>query len=52
LFCSLAVKGSGSPYQDRTNVLLRKSCEGRFEIAIGSGINKNEFQTERTCRRL
>jgi hypothetical protein len=24
--------------QDRTNVLLRKTCEGRFEIAIGSGI--------------
>jgi hypothetical protein len=29
--------------QDRTNVLLRKSCEGRFEIAIGSGIHNNEL---------
>jgi len=30
--------------QDRTNALLRKSCEGRFEIAIGSGI------PTRSCR--
>jgi hypothetical protein len=38
--------------QDRTNVLLRKSCEGRFEIAIGSGIHNNELQAQRARRRL
>jgi hypothetical protein len=32
--------------QDRTNALLRKSCEGRFEIAIGSGILDNELQAQ------
>jgi hypothetical protein len=30
-------------YQNRTNALLRKSCESRFEIALGSGINLNEL---------
>jgi hypothetical protein len=29
--------------QDRTNALSRKSCKGRFEIAIGSGIHNNEM---------
>jgi hypothetical protein len=29
--------------QDRTNALLRKTREGRFEIAVGSGINDNEL---------
>ena len=29
------VKGTGAD-QDRTNALLRKSCEGRFEIAISA----------------
>ena len=38
--------------QDRTNALLRKSCEGRFEIAIGSGIHNNELQAQRARRRL
>jgi hypothetical protein len=38
--------------QDRTNALLRQSCEGRFEIAIGSGIHNNELQTQRACRCL
>jgi hypothetical protein len=38
--------------QDRTNMLLRKSCEGRFEIAIGSGIHNNELQAQRAPRRL
>ena len=38
--------------QDRTNAVLRESCEGRFEIAIGSGIHNNELQAQRACRRL
>ena len=33
-------------------MLLRKSCEGRFEIAIGSGIHNNELQAQRARRRL
>jgi putative tryptophan/tyrosine transport system substrate-binding protein len=37
---------------DRINALLRKSCEGRFEIAIGSGIHNNELQAQRARRRL
>ena len=38
--------------QDRTNMLLRKSCEGRFEIAIGSGIHNNELKAQHRCGRL
>ena len=38
--------------RERTNALLRKSCEGRFEIAIGSGIHNNKLQAQRACRRL
>jgi hypothetical protein len=38
--------------QDRTNALLRKGCEGRFEIAIGSGIRYNDLQGQLTRRRL
>jgi len=38
--------------QNRTNALLQKSCEGRFEIAVGSGINNNEWQAQRARRRL
>jgi hypothetical protein len=30
---------------------LRKSCEGRFEIAVSSGIFNNESQAERARRR-
>jgi hypothetical protein len=41
-----------SHMQDRTNALPRKSGEGCFEIAIGSGIHNNELQTQRACRRL
>ena len=37
---------------DRTNMLLRESFEGRFEIAIGSGIPDNELQAQRARRRL
>jgi hypothetical protein len=36
--------------QDRTNALLRKSCEGRFEIA--TGIHLNKLQAQRACRSL
>jgi hypothetical protein len=35
-----------------TNALLRKTCEGRFEIAIGSGIHNNELQAQRARCRL
>ena len=28
-------------------MLLGKGCEGRFEIAIGSGINNNELPAQR-----
>ena len=38
--------------QDRTNALLRKSCKGRFEIAIGCGIHNNELPAQRARRRL
>ena len=38
--------------QDRTDALLRKTCEGGFEIATRSGIHKNELQAQRACRRL
>jgi hypothetical protein len=30
--------------QDRTNAPLRKSCERRFEIAVGSCIRNNELR--------
>jgi hypothetical protein len=36
LFGTPGVEGTVAD-QDRTNMLLRKSCEGRFEIAIGAG---------------
>jgi hypothetical protein len=38
--------------QDGTNMLLRKSCECRFEIAIGAGIHNNELQAQHARRRL
>jgi hypothetical protein len=31
---------------------LREDCEGRFEIAIGSGIHNDELQAQRVRRRL
>ena len=37
--------------QDRTNMLLRKSCEGRFEIAVGSGVHNDKLQAQRARRR-
>ena len=51
LFRAPVVEGTDAD-QDRTNALLRKSCEGRFEIAIGSGIHNNELQAQRARRRL
>jgi hypothetical protein len=51
LFGAPGVEATGTD-QDRTNALLRKSCEGRFEIALGSGINNNELQAQRARRRL
>jgi hypothetical protein len=38
--------------QDRTDVLLRKTSEGRFETAVGSGVNNNKLQAQRACRSL
>ena len=38
--------------EDRTYALLRKTCEGRFEIAIGSGVHNNELKAQRARRRL
>ena len=37
LFRTRAEEGTVAD-QDRTNTLLRESCEGHFEIAIGSGV--------------
>jgi hypothetical protein len=50
LLRAVVKEGTGSD-QDRTNMLLRKSCEGRFEIAIGSGVHNNELQAQLTRRR-
>ena len=38
--------------QDRTNMLSRKTCEGRFEIAFGSGILNNELPAQLARRPL
>ena len=38
--------------QDRTSLLLRKSCKGRFEIAIGSSIHNKQLQAQSGRRRL
>jgi hypothetical protein len=51
LFRASDVEGTVAA-QDRTSVLLRKSCEGCFEIAVGSGIHNNELQAQRVRRRL
>ena len=45
------VEGTATEH-DCTNSLLRKSCEGRFETAIGVGIDNNELQAQRARRRL
>ena len=51
LFRAPGVEGTNTD-QDRTNALLRKSCERRFEIAIGSGVYNNELRAQRARRRL
>jgi hypothetical protein len=51
LFRAQGVEGTGAN-QDRTDALLGKSCEGHFEIAVGSGIHNNELQAQRARRRL
>jgi hypothetical protein len=51
LFAAADVEDTGAD-QDRTNALLRQSCEGRFEIAVGSSIHNNELQAQRARRRL
>src|SRR5262245_1760921 len=33
--------------KDSTDALLRKRCEGRFEIAVGSGTRKTELHAQR-----
>jgi hypothetical protein len=51
LFHAPGVEGAGAD-EDCTHALLRKSCEGRFEIAIGPGIHNNELPAQRVRRRL
>jgi len=51
LFRVSVEEGTGAN-QDRANALLRKSCEGQFEIAIGGGIHDNELRAQRARRRL
>jgi hypothetical protein len=51
LFHALGVEGT-FPDQERTNALLRKTGEGRFEIAIGSCVRNNDLQAQRASRRL
>ena len=51
LFPAADVEATGAD-QDRANALLRKSCEGHFEITIGSGIFNSELQAQRACCRL
>jgi hypothetical protein len=51
LLRALQVEGTYAD-QDRTNMLLRKSCESRFEIAFGSGIYSGELQAQRARRLL
>ena len=51
LFTASAEEGTGAD-QDCPHTLLRKSCEGRFEIAIHAGIYNNELQAQCARRRL
>src|SRR6516165_4600389 len=51
LFPAQIEEGAGAD-QDRSNVLLRKSCEGRFEVAISPGIYENELQAQRGSSHL
>ena len=38
--------------QDRANALLRKTCESRFETAVGRRTHNNELPSQRARRRL
>jgi hypothetical protein len=51
LFRAPGEEGTGTD-QDRTDALLRKTCEGGFEIAIGAGIHNNEWKAQRARPRL
>ena len=51
LFHAVGVEGTLAD-QDRTNALLRKTGEGRFEIAICSCVLNNDLQAQRASRRL
>jgi hypothetical protein len=53
LFHPLVEEGAAAGAdQGRTDALLRKRCEGRFEIAIVSGIHNSELQAQVTRRGL
>ena len=52
LFHARGKEGITIDDQDRANMLLRKSCEGCFEIAIGSGFHGNQLQAQRARCRL
>ena len=52
LFHAPGEEGITIANQDRTDMVLRKSCEGCFEIAIGSDIHDNQLQAQRARRRL
>jgi hypothetical protein len=43
LFHAPIIEGAGAD-QGCTNAVLRKKCEGGFEIAVGSGINDSQLQ--------
>ena len=51
LFHAPIVEGAAAD-QDRTNMLLQKTCEAQFEIAIGAGIQNDKLQAQRACRHL
>jgi hypothetical protein len=44
-------EGTGTD-QNRTDALLRKSCECRFEIAIGAGVQNKQLQAQRASPHL
>jgi hypothetical protein len=46
-----SVEEDAGPNHDCTNTLLRQSCEGRFEIAIGSGARNDELPAQHDRRR-
>ena len=48
----LPVEEGAAADQDRTDALLRKTREGRFEIVSGSSVHNNELPAQRAGRRL